>query len=260
MIYKADANIRGKLFYMFKDMDDTMLLSYLQGYMGTAWVNDPVYPTAAQIIVGVFVFYAGDPEAAGVEELLDNLPPDSIVIVHSDQWKSRVENAHQGSMEKFQRYAFKKNPKYLDINHIHAFLATLPEGYELRKIDEKLANDPSLQQVSEDFTKQFDSIDNYINKGIGYCIIHNGIIVCGASSYSIYNDGIEIEIDTHPEHRRKGLATVAVSALIIDCLERGKYPNWDAANTNSVALAEKLGYVLDKPYDAYYFNKTRVLI
>lgn len=112
----------------------------------------------------------------------------------------------------------------------------------------------SLQNLSEDFTGQFNSIDDYVNRGLGFCILHQGKVVCGASSYSVYNGGIEVEIDTHPEHRRKGLATVAASALILCCLEKGIYPSWDAANLTSVALAEKLGYILDKPYDTYYIN------
>lgn len=254
MIYKADTNIREQLNFMFKNMSDTMILSYLQGHMGTAWVNDPINPTAAQIIVGVFVFYAGDSYAKGTEELLTNLPKDNIVIVENEEWKNRIETVYKGYVDKFQRYAFKKNPEYLDYNHVQSFLGKLPEGYELKKIDKALAYEPSLQEVSEDFTSQFVSIEDYINRGIGYCILHKAKIVCGASSYSVYNDGIEIEIDTHPEHRRKGLATVAAAALILDCVEKGKYPSWDAANPVSVALAQKFGYVLEEPYDTYHIH------
>jgi len=36
MIFEADANVRKKLIPMFKNMDSTMILSYLQGHMGTA--------------------------------------------------------------------------------------------------------------------------------------------------------------------------------------------------------------------------------
>lgn len=257
MIYKAGTNIREQLSSMFKNMSDTMILSYLQGHMGTAWVNDLINPTVAQIIVGVFVFYAGDPYAKGTEELLTNLPKDNIVIVENEEWKCRIETVCKGYIDKFQRYAFKKNPEYLDYNHIQSFLGKLPEGYELKKIDETLAYDPSLQEVSEDFTSQFDSIENYINKGIGYCILHKGKIVCGASSYSVYEDGIEIEIDTNPDHRRKGLATVAAAALILDCVERGKYPSWDAANLVSVSLAQRFGYVMEEPYDAYHIHNEK---
>ena len=255
MIYKADINLRKKLLPMFDGINNTIVLSGLQGHMGNVWVDDPVNPTVAQVVVGVFAFYAGDPNAKAAEELLHNIPDDILVIVNDDEWKKRIEVIHKDSIkDKFQRYAFKKNPEHLNRDYIQSFLTILPEGYEMKKIDASLAYDQSLQNLSEDFTSQFDSIDDYIHKGVGFCILHNRQIVCGASSYSVYDDGIEIEIDTNPKYRRKGLATVAASALILNCLDRGKYPSWDAANTNSATFAKKLGYVLEKPYDTYYIH------
>lgn len=66
-----------------------------------------------------------------------------------------------------------------------------------------------------------------------------------------YNEGIEIEVDTAEEERRKHLALIACSALIRNCLEEGLYPSWDAQNMDSVRLAEKLGYEFDHEYVAY---------
>ena len=87
--------------------------------------------------------------------------------------------------------------------------------------------------------------------GRGMVILKNGIIVAGASSYTRYREGIEIEVDTIEPERRKHLATIACSALILNCLEEGLYPSWDAQNMNSVHLAEKLGYEFDHEYAAY---------
>lgn len=39
MIYKAKKDTRKNLIDMFRHMDDTMILSCLQGYMGDAWVE-----------------------------------------------------------------------------------------------------------------------------------------------------------------------------------------------------------------------------
>ncbi|MFT3983058.1 MAG: GNAT family N-acetyltransferase [Lachnospiraceae bacterium] len=77
------------------------------------------------------------------------------------------------------------------------------------------------------------------------------MLVAGAYSYAFYKGGIEVEIDTKEEERRKGLALVCAVKLIMECLERGLYPSWDAHNKESLALAEKLGYVFDKKYPAY---------
>ncbi|MFL0250301.1 GNAT family N-acetyltransferase [Clostridium neuense] len=252
MIYEANSDVKKKLFPIFKGINDTMILSCLQGYMGKAYVDNIEKPTAAEIIVGVFVFFAGDEKAKAAGELLNNLPEDCFVVASTVGWKSSIEEIHKGHADKFQRYAFKKDIKYLNYDHIKSFLSTLPEGYELRKVDKAIAYDKSFHEVSEDFTAQFNSIDDYLNRGIGFCILHEGKVVCGASSYSIYDNGIEIEIDTHPGYRRQGLATVAAAGLILDCLDRGIYPSWDAANLISVHLAEKLGYVMEGPYDTYH--------
>ena len=88
--------------------------------------------------------------------------------------------------------------------------------------------------------------------------MYKGEVVCGASSYSIYDNGIEIEVATDHNYRRKGLATIVSAALILDCLEKGIYPNWDAANTTSAKLAEKLGYVFDKAYDTYFVDNSSI--
>lgn len=257
MIYEANSDVKKKLIPIFKGIDDTMILSCIQGHMGKAYVDNIEKPTVAEVIVGVFVFLAGDPNAGAAEELLNNLPENCLVVGSTDEWKNRIEKSHKGHVDKFQRYAFKKDPKYLNYNHIKGFLSTLPEGYELKKVDKTIAYDKSFHEVSEAFTEQFDSIDDYLNRGVGFCILHEGKVVCGASSYSIYDNGIEIEIDTHPKYRRKGLATVAAAALILDCLDRGIYPSWDAANLTSVHLAEKLGYVMDDPYDTYHIKYKR---
>ena len=102
-----------------------------------------------------------------------------------------------------------------------------------------------------DFVSAFGSKERYLQIGRGMVITKNDEIVSGASSYTRYNEGIEIEVDTVESERRKHLATVVCAALILDCLQDGLYPSWDAQNMNSVHLAEKLGYEFAHEYIAY---------
>ncbi|GIN86342.1 hypothetical protein J6TS2_27280 [Heyndrickxia sporothermodurans] len=166
-------------------------------------------------------FYAGNPNTEEAEELLYNLPDFTLAIVDSDEWKNRIETVHKGSIEKFQRFRFNKNPEDLDRVHIQELLSTLPEEYEIKRIDKNIAKASSFHELSEDFISQFDSIDDFIDRGVGYAILNKGQVVSAATSFSIYDDGIEIEVASHPNHRRKGLATIVASALILDCLDRG---------------------------------------
>lgn len=255
MIYEADLKTRKKLFPLFAGMNDTCILSCLQGHMGCAWVDNLENPTAAQIVVGDFVFYAGDDATDEAKELLRNLPIESFVIAGNAAWQQLVETIYPDTAKKIRRFGFRKNPADLHSQHIKGFLDKLPEGYELKRIDASIAAMPSLQEISPDFTGQFDSAADFVKRGIGYCIMYQGEVVCAASSYSIYDDGIEIEIGTAPGHRRKGLATVVAAALILACLQDDKYPSWDAANEQSEASAKKLGYVSTGVYDAYHIIK-----
>ncbi|HSJ37158.1 MAG TPA: GNAT family N-acetyltransferase, partial [Planococcus sp. (in: firmicutes)] len=59
---------------------------------------------------------------------------------------------------------------------------------------------------------------------------------------------------TDPQYQRKGLAAITASALILDCLDNGLYPSWDAANAESAKLAEKLGYIFKETYDTYFID------
>ena len=52
-------------------------------------------------------------------------------------------------------------------------------------------------------------------------------------------------------HRRRGLATACAAGLILACLDRGLFPSWDAANPESVGLAQKLGYRFSHEYPVW---------
>ena len=127
----------------------------------------------------------------------------------------------------------------------------LPEGYELKLLEEDDYVLCQKNRWANDLVSQFKSYNSYRKLGLGVVVLKDGELVAGASSYSRYNDGIEIEVDTREDHRRKGLAYACGAKLILECLERGLYPSWDAQNMWSVALAEKLGYHYSHEYTAY---------
>lgn len=252
MIFKADLNAKELIKRFFEKQDDTLIRSYFEGHMGEAWVDDLDDPTAAQINVSVFTFYSGNYNTPSAEELLRNLPDDVFIITDSDGWKIKLESVHAGAFDKFSRYRFHHSDQYFDPQQLRKLVAALPAEFKVQKIDREVIKMPSLHSLSEDFTGNFDSVEDYMNRGLGYVVIHKDKVVSGASSFSIYDEGIELEVGTHPDYRKKGLAAVASAALILDCLDDQKYPSWDAANIQSARLAERLGYVMKETYDTYY--------
>ncbi len=242
---------------IFSKTNETLVLSCLQGHMGSAWADDPVTPSCAQIVVADFCFFAGDASAEGAKSLVCNIPPEGynrdvmIIIPDGAAWCELFESVHQGRYEKFYRNAIKKGGDIFDRHRLREIIAELPPEYSLKRFDEALYHEALEKVWSFSLCSQFDSADDYLKRGKGYGIVHNGVLVSGASSYTIYDGGIEIEIDTDERYRRQGLALVCGAALVLDCIEHGLYPSWDAANKASVALSEKLGYHFDKEYIAY---------
>ena len=80
-------------------------------------------------------------------------------------------------------------------------------------------------------------------------------LISGASSYVYWKDGIEIELDTREDQRRQGLACACAARLMLECLERGILPSWDAASAQSARLAEKLGFRPAGSYPVWLLNE-----
>lgn len=235
---------------LFEGWQETLIWSCLQKVMGRIYVTDPDEPASAFAYVGCFGFFAGEPD----RELVKGKPEGfSILIPQNEAWAKLIEDVYPKAV-RVTRYAIKKDTKF-DTAALQRNTEMLPDGYEIRQIDPDIYDLCLKDPATRDFVSSFDSKEKYLDIGRGIVILKGGKVVSGASSYTRYNEGIEIEVDTVGSERRNHLATVACSALILRCLKDGLYPSWDAQNMNSVRLAEKLGYEFDHEYTAYEVGK-----
>jgi len=245
---------------LFNDWKETMIWSCLEGYMGKAYADNLLKPRVALIVIADFVFLAGNSTldeaeilVSGIKEVETRLP--LLVIPQNREWGILVEKVYGEKAEKIIRYAIKKEPDIFDKEKLEDFVKVLPQDFELRPIEEAIYEVIQREEWCQDLCSQFSTYQEYKEHGLGFVILHEGKIVSGASSYTVYSKGIEIEIDTHEAYRQKGLATVCAAQLILTCLDKGLYPSWDAANKESICLAEKLGYHFDYAYMTYVINK-----
>lgn len=244
MIYELEDTSKVK--HIFDGWNETLIYSCIQKVMGKIYVTDIDNPKSAFAYVGCFGFYAGEPE----KELVVNKPDGFVIMVpQNEAWAKLIEECF-GTAKRVTRYAIKKNTIF-NVEALRNNVCRLPEGYELKRIDADIYDKCLDNPVTADFVSSFENKDRYLAIGRGMVITKDDKIVSGASSYTRYLEGIEIEVDTIPDERRNHLATIVCSALILSCLEEGLYPSWDAQNMNSVRLAEKLGYEFDHEYTAY---------
>lgn len=235
-----------KVLPLFAGWQETLIYSCLQKVMGEIYVTDLKNPKSAFAFVGCFGFFAGEPD----RELVANKPKGFVILVpQNEDWARLIETCYPDA-KRVTRYAIQKDTRF-NPEALRKKAAEIPAGYALARIDAEIYEKCLKNPVTADFVSAFGSKEYYLEMGRGMVILKNGEIVAGASSYTRYREGIEIEVDTVESERRKHLATAACAALILNCLEEGLYPSWDAQNMNSVRLAESLGYEFDHEYTAY---------
>lgn len=227
-----------------------MVWSCLQDCMGVAYANHPRTPTSAQIVTAAFGYFAGEAD----EELLRNHLGHSFDMVpRNRQWEQAIERVYGNSVTRRLRYATHKEVDAFDTAKLRAIVAALPRPYELRRIDAALYRQVMALEWAADLCENFAGQDDFLANGLGILVLRQGEIVSGASSYTYYRGGIEIEIDTRQDQRRRGLALACGAQLILDCLDQNLYPSWDVYSLDSLALAQKLGYHLAGEYPIYTF-------
>ncbi|MBO6055325.1 MAG: GNAT family N-acetyltransferase [Oscillospiraceae bacterium] len=250
MIYQlADT---AKAAHLFAGWEETLITSCLQNVMGAVYVTDQEAPASAMAFLGCFAFYAGRPD----RELVLAKPAGFVIMTpENDSWSACIEECFPDA-KKATRYAIRKDTVF-DASHLQELVQRLPAGYTLREIDSSLYDLCLQDPATADFVSSFGKKETFLALGRGVVVLKDGQIISGASSYSRYREGIEIEVDTIEAERRKGLASAACAALILRCLQEGLYPSWDAQNQISVRLAEKLGYELDHEYTVYEVSGDR---
>ena len=233
--------------HLFAGWDETLIWSCLDGIMGRIISSDDGKSAMAE--VADFAFFAGIPD----KRLLTHRFSRNFMLLvpQNEEWGKLIEKCYGDKAKKVTRYAIKKEPDAFDKEKLEQVVLNIPDGYELKLIEEPEYRMCQRNGWSGDLVSQYKDYETYKKLGLGVAVLKDGELVAGASSYSTYDKGIEIEIDTREDHRRKGLAYACGAKLILECQKRDLYPSWDAQNKWSVALAEKLGYHFSHEYVAY---------
>ncbi|NHC35884.1 GNAT family N-acetyltransferase [Scytonema millei VB511283] len=173
-----------------------------------------------------------------------------MLIAPTPAWQHLVAATYPNALTVDRREAFQADK--FDVDKLRRFCQALSSGFELRQVrlEEVAQFAADLDPCLVGSFGSFRSHEEFITQGVGLGILHQGMFVSGASSAAVGGRKLEIEIQTHPQFRRRGLARAVAAALILYCLERGLEPCWDAAHEPSSALARQLGFRSTGKYEA----------
>ncbi len=161
-------------------------------------------------------------------------------------------NSYSFDREKFEKLRYETN--------------SLPSDFALVKLDGRTLAQEVCQGILEDILFCWESLERFESFGRGYCIQSQADRVataCYAIGYGA--NAYHINIWTHPEYRRKGLARQAGIAFLTESIQENRTIYWinDAPNIASRRLAESLGFsysgdlaTVDIPVHPYHFHLT----
>ncbi|MCP4361279.1 MAG: GNAT family N-acetyltransferase [Chloroflexi bacterium] len=250
MIQYIEPAKRNNLTFLFTEHKPSFLIdTVLEGHLGAAMADDINNPCVAQLAYADILTIGGDTEHSIASEFVEQLPVDKGILPLPEKWHDLLHQVYGDRLISVERFSF--SAEQLELEHLNLLIDTLPAGFQIKQIDLDLACqiDADSTLISEDHVQNFNSPEDFVERGLGFCVLEGERIVSGASSYAICNRGIEVQVNTHPEYQGKGLATAVSAALLAYCLEHNIEAHWDAGNPTSVKLAEKLGYIANGKYE-----------
>ena len=223
--------------------------------LGEVWADHTDNPRVAMVVIAGIHALAGSSGLDAASELLELIPEGHPIIAPDASWSTLVRRKWGEKVRVLTRTVFSSDG--LDINHVRKLKGRLPDGYSLKRIDINIAR--AMGGRGEELILPFfGSLEVFIERGVGFCVMHGQRPVSAAfSGLPIEDDQFDVQVYTVDEsrYRRKGYATMASAALIEHSLENGLEPHWDAQNEPSIKMALKLGYTDPMQYDIYYWKE-----
>jgi RimJ/RimL family protein N-acetyltransferase len=216
----------------------------LEGVLGDAWADDPARPRVAHLELD-FNLLAGDLESPAAAATIRSLRTGEHLAA-PESWAMVVRSAR--AVEPYERIAFSQ-PQRWDRARLADLTGRLPEGFELERVGPDSV--AAFEELADSLVYNFKSLEDFLERGVGFGIRHRDRFVAGCSSFAISSRSLEFEIETHPDYQRRGLALVAGARMLEHCLDHSLEPCWDAAHEVSARLAERLGFGQRRPYTAY---------
>lgn len=137
----------------------------------------------------------------------------------------------------------------------------LPPGFTMTRIDPALLDRPGLD-VPDHIPSWIDGNwgspeDFTANGGFAFGTLHENAIVSWSVADCAAGDRCEIGIQTRPDYRRRGLASLVTAAAVEYALSSGfREVGWhcSADNAGSFGTALKAGFVKERDYVAYWYE------
>lgn len=226
----------------------------LDGTLGLALMDDQDDPKSLCIHMQIFWYFAGDPHTKWAKRMITQIPPYDFIMPSAPGWLEEIQKVHGERLQPYTRFSF--SAESLSCDHLDALWEASAHKGMIRAMDAE-----SIKALSSTCGNAFEidvfaSTQDFLDRGFGFGAWQGNQVIGAAYTTLVSRKGMEVSIWVTERQRQRGIATTLASRFLMESLDRGLEPHWDAANSESVKLAKKLGYTFTGTYDAYYVNKS----
>ncbi|WP_102272215.1 GNAT family N-acetyltransferase [Cytobacillus massiliigabonensis] len=173
------------------------------------------------------------------------------IFSNEETWNQSIEKYLEGKVRRIERYSFSfdlltyKNRKRNNL-----------QDYNILKKDNDLI-EHSLEFDKKYFDEYWDTAENFLQNGIGFCVLEREKIISEGVSIFKSENYAEIDIITDLNYRGKGLASMVAEQFIDYCISQNIQPRWDCDVDNgaSINLGSQLGFIDPQKYAVYIIKE-----
>ena len=246
---------------LFKELNYNIVINSIikgnaQGEVYVDNINDPkvavVWDNVGEILIG------GDSSDGVINRSIDDTIKNVIIpkinksevqiskigVSYTDNFKDKLEVLKDYPSNDVVKNIYKFNK--LKINP----LSIVPRKFELAEINENILRNKKLEHLNKlkNWINSFwDSEEEFLEKGLGYCLVKDNVIVSFCIAAYTYDEKVEFVLKTSEIFRGRGFGKSVAAACVEKAVKSGKQVEWQCDNDNIPAtrLADCLGFELD---------------
>ena len=246
---------------LFKELNYNVVInSIIKGNaQGEVYVDNTEAPKAAVVWDNVGeILIGGDSSDEAINRAIDSTIKNILIpkinksdveiltigVSCTDDFKDKLEVFKNYSSNDVVKNVYKFNK--LKINP----LTIVPRKFELVEIHENILRNNKLEHLNKlkGWINSFwDSEEEFLEKGLGYCLIKDNVIVSFCIAAYTYDERVEFVLKTSEIFRGRGFGKSVAAACVEKAVKSGKQVEWQCDNDNVPAtrLADSLGFELD---------------
>jgi len=237
-------------------------VSIMSGYTGSKVYADSLYPSWLVTYSNSRILVSGDLLNPGVVKAVQRVVDNGVesgrrgfvIYYPKDPKKTGIGE----SIQNITPYPNLRNYYVLDLGE-KGYPVKVPEGYRIEQITESLLEEgyQNTDLVKNEMRSERKSVQDFLEKSFGFCAISGDEIAAWCMSEYNADNRFEIGIETHKDHRRRGLSLQTARACINHGVANGyTQVGWHCwvKNEPSNMLAKRLGFKQMHNYPVEYLE------